>query len=224
MASEKAVALVSGGMDSAVAAALTKEKGREILALSFDYGQRHRVELEAAARVAAWLGAAEHKTIRVGLDQIGGSALTDDLEVPKDGPSCGIPITYVPSRNIIFLSIGLSWAEAAGAREIVIGANALDYSGYPDCRGEFIDAFQEVAQKGTKAGMEGKAPLVVAPLLEMSKARIVIEGQRLGLDFGITSSCYDPSPTGKPCGKCDSCRLRAKGFAEAGLSDPLVIP
>jgi len=218
---EKAVALVSGGMDSAVAAGLVREQGYRIYALSFNYGQRHRVELKAARRVVEWLDAAEHKVVRIELDKIGGSALTGDIPVPKDGVGGGIPVTYVPSRNIIFLSIALSWAEVIGAEAIVIGANAIDFSGYPDCRPEFIAAFQKTAEAGTKMGVEGRAPRITAPLMKMSKAGIVKEGVRLGLDFGRTFSCYDPHPGLKPCRRCDACRLRAKGFAEAGVKDPL---
>jgi len=217
----KAVALVSGGMDSAVAAGLAREAGFEIYALSFDYGQRNRIELEAAKKVAAALAATEHKTIRIELDKIGGSALTDDIEVPRGkGRDGTIPVTYVPGRNIVFLSVALSYAEAVGAQRIVIGANVIDYSGYPDCRPEFIESFQQVARTGTKAGVEGRAPGIWAPLANMSKADIVREGLRLGLDFSITSSCYDPAPDGAPCGECDSCRLREKGFSEAGIKDP----
>jgi 7-cyano-7-deazaguanine synthase len=218
---KKAVALVSGGMDSAVAAGMVREQGHRIYALSFNYGQRHRAELKAAKRVADWLGAAEHKVVRIELDKIGGSALTADIPVPKTGASSGIPVTYVPARNIVFLSIALSWAEVIGAEAIVIGANAIDYSGYPDCRPEFIAAFQKTAAAGTKIGLEGRAPKVLAPLISMSKAQIVKEGARLGLDFSRTFSCYDPTPSLKPCGRCDACRLRAKGFAEAGIKDPL---
>jgi 7-cyano-7-deazaguanine synthase len=219
------VALISGGMDSAVAAGLAREAGLRVLALSFDYGQRHRVELAAAARVAEWAGAVEHKVVRVELDKIGGSALTDAIAVPKDGASADtIPITYVPSRNIIFLAVALGWAEVVGAERIVIGVNALDYSGYPDCRPEFIAAFERVARLGTKIGIEGHAPAIWAPLQHLTKAEIVLEGLRLGLDFRLTCSCYDPAPDGRPCGRCDSCRLRAKGFREAGAKDPLIQP
>jgi 7-cyano-7-deazaguanine synthase len=217
---KNAVCLVSGGMDSAVASAIAKENGHQIYAISFDYGQRNKVELESAKKVAAWLSVKEHKTIRVGLDQIGGSALTDDIDVPKQ-ESEGVPVTYVPSRNIIFLSLALSWAEVTNAQKLVIGANAVDFSGYPDCRAQFIEAFQEVAKKGTQCGTEGNAPLIWAPLMKMTKSEIVKEGTRLGLDFSITSSCYDPSISGKPCGECDSCRLRKTGFSQAGMKDPL---
>lgn len=218
---KKAVCLVSGGMDSAVAAGMAREAGSEIYALSFDYGQRHRFELTAAAAVAKWLGAQDHRTVKVDLGSFGGSALTDDISVPKGGSQAGvIPVTYVPARNTIFLSLALGWAEVLGAERIVMGANAVDYSGYPDCRPEFIEAFQKVAYAGTKAGLEGRAPKVWAPLLAMSKADIVREGMRLGLDFGITFSCYDPDDGGNPCGRCDSCLLRLKGFREAGVEDP----
>jgi len=216
----KAVALVSGGMDSAVAAGLAREEGFAIYALSFDYGQRHRSELTAAAAVAAWLKAAEHKVVKVELEKIGGSALTSGLAVPKDREGDAIPITYVPARNLIFLSIALAWAETLAAPRIVLGANAIDFSGYPDCRPEFLAAFQRVAEVGTKIGSEGHAPLIWAPLARLTKADIVRLGLRLGLDFGLTRSCYDPDPAGAPCGHCDACRLRAKGFREAGVRDP----
>lgn len=219
----RAVALVSGGLDSAVAAAITRRDGDRIYALTFDYGQRHRRELRAAARVAAWLEAAEHKIVKVGLSAIGGSALTDRIEVPKDRRAGAkeIPITYVPARNLIFLSIALGWSEVVGASRIVIGANAIDYSGYPDCRPAFMEAFQQAAEAGTRAGVEGRAARVYAPLINLSKAEIIKQGQMLGLDFSITHSCYDPDPRGRPCGRCDSCRLRARGFEQAGISDPL---
>jgi 7-cyano-7-deazaguanine synthase len=213
---KRTVALLSGGMDSAVAAGLAREQGDAVYALSFDYGQRHRVELDAAARVAAWLGAAEHKVVRVELDRIGGSALTADLAVPKQGVGPGVPITYVPARNLVFLSIAAGWAETVGARRIAIGVNAIDYSGYPDCRPEFIEAFQRVMDVGTKAGTEGRGPRIWAPLITMSKADIVRAGTRLGLDFAITHSCYDPGSDGSACGRCDACRLRDKGIREAG--------
>jgi len=219
--SGNALALVSGGMDSAVAAGLAGEAGYRIYALSFDYGQRQRIELEYARKVGSWLGAVEHMIIGVELDKIGGSALTDPTPVPKDRKDPGIPVTYVPARNIIFLAIALAWAEVLSAKRIVIGANAIDFSGYPDCRPGFMEAFQQVAETGTKAGLEGKAPLIWAPLMNMKKAEIVKEGIRLGLDFGMTCSCYDPDPTGKPCLHCDACRLREKGFFEAGIKDPL---
>lgn len=217
---KKAVALLSGGMDSAVAAAMARQEGYDIYALSFNYGQRHRAELKAAKRVAEWLHAAEHKVIRIELDKIGGSALTSDIPVPKTGLAPGIPVTYVPSRNIIFLAFALSYAEVIKAERVVIGVNAIDYSGYPDCRPEFIASFQRTAETGTKMGGEGRAPLIWAPLVNMSKAEIVKQGARLGLDFSITLSCYDPGPRSKPCLRCDACRLRQKAFAEAGIKDP----
>jgi len=218
---QKAVALISGGMDSAVAAALTKEQGKQIYAISFDYGQRHRIELDAAKKVAARLEAIEHKIVRVELEALGGSALTDRTQIRKNGLAPEIPATYVPARNIVFLAIALAWAETIQAGTIVIGANAVDFSGYPDCRQEFMEAFQKTAETGTKAGKQGRAPMIYAPLMNMKKAEIVKQGMRLGVDFGITTSCYDPEPKGKPCGKCDACRLRAKGFAEANCKDPL---
>ncbi len=217
----RAVALISGGMDSAVAAALACEAGEEVYALSFDYGQRHRRELEAAARVAKWLKAAEHKTVNIGLSAIGGSALTADIEVPKDRQESDIPLTYVPGRNIIFLSVALSWAEVIEARVVVIGANAVDFSGYPDCTPPFLEAFQKVADTGTRAGVQGSSAIINAPLLYMDKAEIVRQGKRLGLDFGITHTCYDPKEDGSPCGRCDACLLRKKGFETAGVKDPL---
>lgn len=216
-----AVALVSGGMDSAVAAALAKEAGYNIYALSFDYGQRHLIELESAKKVCAWLGVIEHKIVGVELDKIGGSALTGEVPVPKTLSGPEIPATYVPARNIIFLAIALARAEVVRANKIVIGANAIDFSGYPDCRPEFMEAFQRVAETGTKAGVQGNAPVIYSPLMDMNKAEIVAEGLRLGLDFNITSSCYDPGAEGKPCRECDACRLRAKGFEQAGAKDPL---
>ena len=219
---KNAVCLISGGMDSAVAAAIAKEEGYLVHAISFEYGQRNIIELESAKKVSSWLFAKDHKIIRVALDEIGGSALTDDIDVPKNEGQEGIPVTYVPSRNIIFLSLALSWAEVINAEKIVIGANAVDFSGYPDCRPQFIKAFQKVAEAGTKAGVEGKSPVIWAPLMDMTKAQIVKEGTRLGLDFGITSSCYDPLPSGGPCGLCDSCRLRKSGFQTADIKDPLV--
>ena len=219
-----AVALVSGGLDSMVSAALAREAGQRVLALSFDYNQRHRVELAAARRIADALGAERHIVLPMDLSAFGGSALTADIDVPKDGAGTedggGIPVTYVPARNTIFLSLALGWAEAAGARDIYIGVNALDYSGYPDCRPEFIAAFEGLAELATKAGVEGAPFRIQAPLQMMTKADIVREGTRLGLDLGLSWSCYDPAPGSLHCGECDSCRLRAKGFDEAGIADP----
>ena len=217
---ELAVALVSGGLDSMVSAALAREGGYRLLALSVDYNQRHRVELAAAARVAAALGAERHVVLPLDLSRFGGSALTDATPVPKGGVGEGIPVTYVPARNTIFLSLALGWAEAAGARDLFIGVNALDYSGYPDCRPEFVRAFEGLAELATKAGVEGAPFHVRAPLQHMTKADIVREGARLGLDMGLSWSCYDPTPDELHCGLCDSCRLRSKGFTEAGVPDP----
>ena len=209
-----------------VSAALAREAGYRLLALSIDYNQRHRVELAAARRVAHDLGAERHVVLPMDLSQFGGSALTADIDVPKDGVGTddagGIPVTYVPARNTIFLSLALGWAEAAGARDIYIGVNALDYSGYPDCRPEFIAAFEGLAELATKAGVEGDPFRIQAPLQHMTKADIVREGTRLGLDLGLSWSCYDPTPDGKHCGECDSCRLRSRGFDEAGIADPTV--
>ncbi len=217
-----AVVLVSGGLDSMVSAASAREAGYRLLALSIDYNQRHRIELAAAARVAQALGAERHIVLPLDLSAFGGSALTADIDVPKDGVGEGIPVTYVPARNTIFLSLALGWAEAAGARDLFIGVNALDYSGYPDCRPEFIEAFEGLAEIATKAGVEGAPFRIRAPLQHMTKADIVREGARLGLDMGISWSCYDPTPAGEHCGACDSCRLRSKGFEEAGIADPTV--
>ena len=217
----RAVVLISGGLDSMVAGGLARAAGYRLYALTIDYNQRHRVELAAAARVAAALGVERHVVLPLDLSRFGGSSLTDpDIAVGKDGVGEGIPATYVPARNTIFLSLALGWAEAAGARDLIIGVNALDYSGYPDCRPEFIAAFEQLARLATKAGVEGDALTVHAPLAAMSKADIAREAARLGLDAGMTWSCYDPAPGDVPCGVCDSCRLRAKGFAEAGLIDP----
>jgi 7-cyano-7-deazaguanine synthase len=203
-----------------VAAGRAREEGFGVLALTVDYGQRHRVELEAAARVAAAVGAVRHIVLPLDLTAFGGSALTADIEVPKGGVGDDIPVTYVPARNTIFLSLALGWAEAAGARDLFIGINALDYSGYPDCRPEFVAAFENLAALGTKAGSEGQGFRIHAPLQHMTKADIAREAARLGLDAGMSWSCYDPTPSGAHCGLCDSCRLRARGFEEAGLPDP----
>lgn len=215
---KKAVVLVSGGMDSAVVLAIAREQGFEAHALSVRYGQRHTSELEAADRVAGSLGAAAHKTVHVDLRSIGGSALTDDIEVPDAGGS-GIPVTYVPARNTIMLSIALGWAEVLGAREIFIGVNAVDYSGYPDCRPEFVDAFERMANLATRAGVEGQGFTIRAPLQQMSKGEIIEAGMRLGVDYALTVSCYQADDDGRACGKCDSCRLRAAGFITAGVAD-----
>ena len=209
-----------------VSAAMLRDSGRRLLALSFDYNQRHRIELDAARNVATALGAERHIVLPMDLSAFGGSALTADIAVPKDGLGTedggGIPVTYVPARNTIFLSLALGWAEAAGARDIYIGVNALDYSGYPDCRPEFIAAFEGLAELATKAGVEGDPFRIQAPLQHMTKAEIVREGSRLGLDLGLSWSCYDPTPDGRHCGECDSCRLRSRGFDEAGIADPTV--
>jgi 7-cyano-7-deazaguanine synthase len=215
-----ALVLLSGGLDSMVVAGLAREAGYRLFALTIDYNQRHRIELEAAARVASALGAERHVVLPVDLSAFGGSALTDSaIAVPKDGVVGSIPPTYVPARNMIFLSLALGWAEASGARDLFIGVNALDYSGYPDCRPEFVAAFEAAATAATKAGVEGQPFRIHTPLIAMSKADIATEAARLGLDVAISWSCYDPTSEGRPCGLCDSCRLRAKGFAEAGLVD-----
>lgn len=215
-----AVVLLSGGLDSMVSGALAREAGHRLIALTIDYQQRHRVEIDAARTIAAALGVERHVILPLDLSVIGGSALTADLPVRKDGVEAGIPTTYVPGRNVIFLSLTLALAEVAEARRIFIGVNSLDYSGYPDCRPDFIAAFQAMAALGTKSGVEGKAIRIVAPLQYLTKADIAREAARLGLDAGMSWSCYDPTPEGLHCGQCDSCRLRAKGFAEAGLPDP----
>jgi 7-cyano-7-deazaguanine synthase len=220
----RAVVLLSGGLDSYTAAAVARRDGLELYALSINYGQRHVRELEAARAVAAALGVARHVEIDLDLSRFGGSALTADIDVPKDRPldATDIPVTYVPARNTIFLALALGWAEVVGATHIVIGVNALDYSGYPDCRPEFVRAFEQVAALATRAGVEGRPLAIATPLIDMSKAEIIRLGTALGLDYGLTHSCYDPEPDGGPCGRCDSCRLRAHGFAAAGISDPLV--
>jgi 7-cyano-7-deazaguanine synthase len=218
---EKAVVLLSGGLDSMVVGGLAREAGLGIVALTIDYNQRHRLELDAATRIAAMLGAERHIILPLDLTRFGGSALTADIAVPKDGVQPGIPVTYVPARNTIFLSLALGLAEASGARGLHIGVNALDYSGYPDCRPAFIEQFENLANIATRAGIEGDRFVVHAPLLHMTKADIAREAARLGLDAGMSWTCYDPD-AGRHCGRCDSCRLRAKGFEEAGLPDPTV--
>ena len=217
----RAVVLLSGGLDSATALAWARAEGYACHALSVHYGQRHSAELAAAARVAAALGAIEHRVMGVDLAGIGGSALTDAAMAVPESPTIGIPSTYVPARNTIFLSLALGWAEVLDASDIVIGVNALDYSGYPDCRPEFIHAFEQLANLATRSGVEGTRFRVHTPLLTMSKADIIRRGIALGLDYGITHSCYNPGDAGRPCGRCDSCLLREKGFAEAGVQDPL---
>jgi 7-cyano-7-deazaguanine synthase len=222
----KAVCLLSGGLDSTTCLAVARRRGYECYALSFDYGQRHDIELVSARQVAEKFGVARHIVMPVDLRVFGGSALTDDIDVPKGRGAAemagGIPITYVPARNTVFLSFALAWAEVLGASDIFIGVNAIDYSGYPDCRPEFIGAFTKMANLATKAGVEGKTSIRIhTPLIELTKADIIRLGSDLGVDFGLTHSCYDPDDLGRPCGECDSCVLRRKGFAEAGLTDPL---
>lgn len=218
---KKAVVLLSGGLDSATCLALARQEGFATHCLSFDYGQRHRAELAAAQRVAAALGAAEQRVIDFGLAQFGGSALTDtNLAIPTDGAQTGIPITYVPARNTIMLSLALAWAEVLGSRDIFVGVNAVDYSGYPDCRPEYIAAFETMANLATKAGVEGRGVRIHAPLIALSKADIITQGVQLGIDYSLTVSCYQADNAGRACGVCDSCRLRAAGFAAAGISDP----
>jgi len=217
----KAVVLLSGGLDSATCLAEARHRGFAAYCLSFDYGQRHRAELVAAARVARALGAAEHRSLKLDLGQFGGSALTDTaLEVPVDGLHPGIPITYVPARNTIMLSLAMAWAEVLGSRDIFVGVNAVDYSGYPDCRPEYIAAFETMANLATKAGVEGHKLTLHTPLMTLSKARIIEMGTRLGVDYGLTVSCYQADELGRACGVCDSCRLRREGFAAAGVADP----
>jgi 7-cyano-7-deazaguanine synthase len=215
----KAVVLLSGGLDSMVTAGIAREQGFDVLALTVNYGQRHSVELAAAKAIAGEL-ASEHAVLDLDLRKFGGSALTGDIDVPKGGVGDEIPVTYVPARNTVFLSLALAWSEAAGARDLFIGVNALDYSGYPDCRPEFIETFEKLANVATKAGVEGGSFRLHAPLQDMTKADIAREAARLGLDVGLSHSCYDPKADGAHCGLCDACRLRAKGFAEAGLPDP----
>ncbi|MEY2577089.1 MAG: 7-cyano-7-deazaguanine synthase [Verrucomicrobiota bacterium] len=219
---KRAVVLLSGGLDSATTLAICRHDGFEPCALSFDYGQRHKLELNAATRVAAALGAREHRIAKIDLRIFGGSALTDAIAVPKNRESdTEIPVTYVPARNTIFLSYALAWCEVLGAADIFIGANAIDYSGYPDCRPEFISAFERMANLATKAGVEGTRFKIHAPLISMSKAEIIRKGMELGVDFSLTHSCYDPGADGVACGECDSCRLRLEGFRAAGLVDPI---
>jgi 7-cyano-7-deazaguanine synthase len=224
MVTPKAVVLLSGGMDSATAAAVALDRGFEVYALSFRYGQRHATELDAAKRVAERLGLRRHVVLDIDLRAFGGSALTGDLEVPKDTPleriGSGIPATYVPARNTIFLAFALGWAETLGAADIFIGANALDYSGYPDCRPEYIEAFERMANLATRVGVEGGHLRIHAPLISLSKAGIIRLGSGLGVEFALTWSCYDPTPEGTACGRCESCTLRRKGFREAGVADP----
>jgi 7-cyano-7-deazaguanine synthase len=219
-----AVVLLSGGLDSTTVAAIARAQGWRLLALTIDYNQRHRIELEHAARVARALDVERHITLPLDLTGFGGSALTADIAVPKTGVAPGIPVTYVPARNTIFLSVALGWAEAAGARDLFIGVNALDFSGYPDCRPEFIAAFEAMANAATKAGVEGERFKVHTPLMALDKAGIIRAAHDAGAPIDLTWSCYDPLPSGRPCGACDSCRLRAKGFAEAGVVDPAQSP
>lgn len=219
-----AVVLLSGGLDSATTLAIARSLGFDVFALTFDYGQRHEVELLAARRVATAMGAQEHRVIEIDLRAFGGSALTADLPVPRnrneDERGKDIPITYVPARNTIFLAYALGWAEVLGAQDLFIGVNAVDYSGYPDCRPEYVQAFERLANLATKAGVEGRPFRVHAPLIELTKAQIIRRGIELGIDFGLTHSCYDPDPAGRPCGVCDSCRIRLSAFEELGLADP----
>jgi 7-cyano-7-deazaguanine synthase len=221
----RAVVLLSGGLDSTTTLAIARDQGYELYALTFRYGQRHEVEIEAARRIADSFDVARHVVVDIDLRVFGGSALTDDIEVPKDRGEAemadGIPVTYVPARNTIFLSFALAWAEVLGSSDVFIGVNALDYSGYPDCRPEYVEAFQRMANLATKAGVEGRQRLTIhTPLVDKTKQQIVETGLRLGVDFGETRSCYDPSPEGEACGRCDSCRLRLRGFAAAGTKDP----
>ena len=222
---KRAVVLLSGGIDSTTTLAIAIAEGYEVYALSFDYGQRHEIETEAARRVANSLGAKEHRVANIDLHIFGGSALTDDIEVPKQRSETeiahGIPITYVPARNTIFLAYALAWAEVVGASDIFIGVNAIDYSGYPDCRPEFIEAFEALANLGTKAGVEGRRFQIHTPLIKFSKAEIIRKAVELGVDLSLSHSCYDPSSEGLACGECDSCVLRLKGFREAGVKDPI---
>jgi 7-cyano-7-deazaguanine synthase len=221
-----AIILLSGGLDSATTAAIARRQGFDLYALSVDYGQRHRFELESARRVAESLGVKHHAIVKVDLAQFGGSALTDSIAVPKDRPAAemahGIPITYVPARNTVFLSLALAYAEVVEAADIFIGVNAVDYSGYPDCRAEFIAAFERLANLATKAGVEGRLKVTIhTPLIDMTKAQIIRRGVELGVDYSLTHSCYDPNPQGIACARCDSCQLRIRGFREAGMQDPI---
>jgi len=226
-AQRPAVVLLSGGLDSATVLAIARREGYKCYALSFRYGQRHAIELECASNIARVLEAERHIVVEFDLRRFGGSALTDDIDVPKARSpaemSQGIPSTYVPARNTVFLSFALAWAETLGAADIFIGVNALDYSGYPDCRPEYIEAYERMANLATRAGVEGTQRLKIhTPLIRLTKAQIITQGLALGVDYALTSSCYDPGPRGEPCGACDSCQLRAKGFAEAGVPDPLL--
>ena len=222
---KRAVVLLSGGIDSTTTLAIAITEGYEVYALSFDYGQRHQIETEAAQRIADSLDAKEHRVAKIDLCIFGGSALTDDIDVPKQRSETeiahGIPVTYVPARNTIFLAYALAWAEVIAASDIFLGVNAIDYSGYPDCRPDFIEAFETMANLGTKAGMEGKHFQIHTPLIKFSKAQIIRKSVELGVDLSLTHSCYDPSPQGLACGECDSCLLRLKGFREAGIKDPI---
>lgn len=227
--SKPAVVLVSGGLDSSTVLAMAREQGFRLFALSFDYGQRHRFELEAAGKICRAMGVEKHIVLTLDLRAFGGSALTAEIDVPQDRDEeemqAGIPITYVPARNTVFLSLALGWAEVLGAADIFIGVNAVDYSGYPDCRPEFIAQFERLAQLATKASVEQTCQWKIhTPLISLTKAEIIREGQRLGVDYGLTHSCYSPDEKGNPCGRCDSCRLRINGFQEAGTSDPLSYP
>jgi 7-cyano-7-deazaguanine synthase len=221
----KAILLLSGGLDSFTAGAIARADGYELYALTVRYGQVHASEIEAARRVAGALEVTRHLELDVPLSKIGGSALVGSGAIPKDRPldAVDIPSTYVPARNTVFLSLAMAWAEVVGAEAIIIGVNALDYSGYPDCRPEYLRAFEDLAALATKAGVEGRPLRILAPLLELSKAEIIRRGLSLGVDYGVTWSCYDPGPAGKPCGRCDSCRLRSRGFAEAGAEDPALL-
>ena len=217
----RAIVLLSGGLDSATTLAIARDAGVDCNSLARDYGQRHRVELEAASRVAQALGAKEHRLVRLDLAAFGGSALTDrNIDVPTAGPEDGIPVTYVPARNTIMLSLALAWAEVLESRDIFVGVNAVDYSGYPDCRPEFVSAFEQLANLATKAGVEGKRMTIHAPLIDLTKAEIIRKGSVLGVDYGITVSCYQADERGRACGACDSCRLRRDGFVAAGVADP----